>query len=495
MLSVPTGAAPGSGSRTMVQALFVSTVLLSIVSWYTTWQGMALYLNGWFAFLASLGVQSALVLVAWLIGFTRTGRPLLTAVYAITAVVSVAFSYVSLYTWFSARERPALVERRLYDTIHDSAGKTEQLLASAIAEGRKHVVALDEMTAAEKAHGYIARGQDADPYLQRVRAAVAGEVASLGQVYKEGSGAGLRYTAFERHAKVARQVLEQLEAARKSLAEFRAGLKPNEASDEQIRRYRAVYDAVPWTELEEQLHAARVVRPAVPALSEHLDKTASGQEELLLAFTELASAPTGRHVFAFLLAAFIDVIVFLLAYASGPFFAGTPEQRWPAASAALDEADPQVFARDFLRKIHPDAQGEARVPVAALTAGERQYCILLTARKLATLVREEGQDCYLVDSGVHQQLLESLSAGSLPLRGARLAATSQAGGGGPAYRRTGSMGMAEPPSPGGGVPGGGAGAGGLSNTSSQSEMPWMYSRACSPARVSVSPQLRPMTWG
>mgnify|MGYP000259012638 CR=1 FL=1 len=66
-----------SASRPMVQALFVSTVLLSAVSWYTTWQGMALYLSPWFSFLASLGVQSALVLVAWLVGVTGSRRGLL----------------------------------------------------------------------------------------------------------------------------------------------------------------------------------------------------------------------------------------------------------------------------------------------------------------------------------------------------------------------------------------------------------------------------------
>jgi hypothetical protein len=101
-------------TRPMVKALFVTTCLLSIVSWYTTEQGMALYLSVWFAVIASLGVQGALVSVAWLIGLTKSRRALLGVVYAITATVSIAFSYVSLYTWFSARERPAAVERKLY---------------------------------------------------------------------------------------------------------------------------------------------------------------------------------------------------------------------------------------------------------------------------------------------------------------------------------------------------------------------------------------------
>src|SRR5258708_29920125 len=115
-------------TRPMVKVLFVATCLLSIVSWYTTEQGMALYLSVWFAVLASLGVQGALVFVAWLIGLTKSRRALLIAVYAITATVSIAFSYVSLYTWFSARERPAAVERQLYDELNGSVGKMQEVV-------------------------------------------------------------------------------------------------------------------------------------------------------------------------------------------------------------------------------------------------------------------------------------------------------------------------------------------------------------------------------
>src|SRR5215472_15342407 len=130
--------------RPMVKGLFVATCLLSIVSWYTTEQGMALYLSPWFAVLASVGLQVSLVLLAWLIGLGKSRNALAVVVYAITAVVSVSFSYVSLYTWFSARERPAAVERKLYDELNASAGKTQQLVASASAEAEKHVLALEE---------------------------------------------------------------------------------------------------------------------------------------------------------------------------------------------------------------------------------------------------------------------------------------------------------------------------------------------------------------
>src|SRR5678815_3926289 len=131
-------------TRPIVKGLFVTTCLLTIVSWYTTQQGMALYLSVWLAFVASLGVQGALVFVAWLIGLTKSRRALLGVVYAITAIVSIAFSYVSLYTWFSARERPAAVERKLYDELNGSLGKAQELVAAAASEGQKHVLALEE---------------------------------------------------------------------------------------------------------------------------------------------------------------------------------------------------------------------------------------------------------------------------------------------------------------------------------------------------------------
>ena len=408
--------AHASAGRPIVMALFFSTCLLSIVSWYTTYQGMALYLSIWFALLASLGVQSALVLVAWLVGFTKARRGLLVSVYAITAVVSIAFSYVSLYTWFSARERPALVERQLYDTITASAGKTDELLSGAVAEGQKHALALEEMTAAERSHGYISRAEDADPYLARIREAVAREAQTYSASYREGSGEGLRYTAFDRYAKMARQSLGQMQASRRALAEFRAQLKPLDASEQQIRKYHEVYDSIPWSEVEQTLHAARFERPGVPAYSDHVDRTTAGQEDMLVAFQEFATAPTGRHIFAFLLAAFIDVIVFLLAYASGPYFFGAPEQRWCAAGAALDDADDQVFARNLLRKLEPDARGMARADLSALTPGERQLCLLLASKGGATLVEEEGKRFYLLDEGIHAQLAESLVTRRLPLR-------------------------------------------------------------------------------
>jgi hypothetical protein len=408
-----TGGATALG-RPLVASLFVSSALLSIVSWYTTQQGMALYLSPWLAFLASLGVQSALVLVAWLVGISEGRRGLLIAVYVVTAAVSIAFSYVSLHTWFAARERPATIERALYDQLDAAAGRSQELLTAAHGEAQNHVLALEEMTAAEKAHGYISRAQDQDPYLTRIRAAVAREAESYGAAYPEGQGPGLRYTAFDRHTALARQAVTRLQAAERELAAFRAGLKPLDPTEQQLRGFRQVFDAIPWSDVREALHA-EVRVPAVPAYSDFVDRAASGQEDLLIAFSELFAAPTSRHVLAFTLAAFIDLIVFLLAYASGPFFFGAPEAVWVAAAAALDATDEPLFVRGLLGKTTAGPEGLPRVEQESLSLGERQLCLVLGSRGLASPVADGGSR-YLLDAAFHQRLVESLAERGLALQ-------------------------------------------------------------------------------
>jgi hypothetical protein len=159
----------------------------------------------------------------------------------------------------------------------------------------------------------------------------------------------------------------------------------------------------------------------MPVYSDFVDRTVSGQEDLLVAFEELFTAPTSRHIFALMLAAFIDLVVFLLAFATGPYFFGAAEHRWISAGAALDGLDQQVFTRDFLRKLVPGPRGVARVDAALLTPGEQQLCMLLAAKRLAVVMEEDGRQYYMLDQDIHEQLLESLASQQFPLRAASVA--------------------------------------------------------------------------
>ena len=289
-------------------------------------------------------------------------------------------------------------------------------MAAASAEAQKHVLALEEMGAAEKSVGFISRAQDADPYLRAVRDAVATEAQTYSKAYPEGSGAGLRYDAFERYTKLAQQSAERLQAAQKSIAEFRDRLKPLDPTENQLRAFRQLYDSMPWSDVTEALHDAKIEKPQVPAYADFVDRTVSGQEDLLIAFQELFTAPTARHVFSFALAAFIDIIVFLVAFASGPYFFGSSEQGWIAASAALDGLDEQIFVRGFLNKLTPTVRGMARADPENLSGGEQQLCLLLVGKRLAIVQEDDGKRFYLLDKTIHETLLECLASQGLPLR-------------------------------------------------------------------------------
>jgi hypothetical protein len=228
----------------------------------------------------------------------------------------------------------------------------------------------------------------------------------------------LRYTAFERHARIARQTVAHLERSRQAFTELGARLGPLQPTEGQLRAFHEVWDAVPWGEVRGTLHAGPFELPAVPAYSDFLDRTASSQEDLLIAFEELASAPTARHATALALATFIDVVVFLLAWASGPIFFGSPEERWLAAGAALDSKDFQVFVRDLVSRLRPGPRGVACVDAATLSPGEQQLCLVMVTNGLAATVDEGGRSLYLVDPGAHERLVEALADPSLALRAA-----------------------------------------------------------------------------
>src|SRR5262249_26871222 len=148
-----------------------------------------------------------------------------------------------------------------------------------------------------------------------------------------------------------RQAVDRMSEAERNLAAYRAQAKPFDPSDKQLRDFRQIYDSVPWNDVERALHTTQFEKPALPIYIDFFDQPGRGQEDRLIAFKCLFSNPSGRHGFAFLLAAFIDVIVALLAYAAGPVLFGNSEKRWFAAGAALDALDSQVFVRDLLRKL------------------------------------------------------------------------------------------------------------------------------------------------
>ncbi len=109
------------------------------------------------------------------------------------------------------------MQRQLFDKLAATAQQTDETLAAGSGEARKHVIALEEMTEAERRVGYLAKAGDVDPYLAKVREAVAQEAQG-----REGAGEGARYSAFARYRQLAQQTQASIEGARQGLVQWRS---------------------------------------------------------------------------------------------------------------------------------------------------------------------------------------------------------------------------------------------------------------------------------
>jgi len=181
-----------TATRPLVAGLFIASCLLSVVSWYTR-------SRAWH-FTCPPGSR------CWHLSAYRCAGfgGLADRVYANSTHVThrrlrddgggvdCVFPTSACSHGSPRKSGPVAIERRLYDRLNQEASNIQEVLNSAGAEGQKHVLALRELTEAEKTHGHISQAEDADPYLAKVREAVAREAQTYASSYKEGSGEGVR---------------------------------------------------------------------------------------------------------------------------------------------------------------------------------------------------------------------------------------------------------------------------------------------------------------
>ena len=89
-----------------------------------------------------------------------------------------------------------------------------------------------------------------------------------------------RYTAFDRHAKLARQSLEQLQSARNNLALFQSQTKPLDPANNQFRAFHQAFDAV--TRLFHQVSGIRLTESKHALVTGRLQRLAAGESQLLV---------------------------------------------------------------------------------------------------------------------------------------------------------------------------------------------------------------------
>jgi hypothetical protein len=314
--------------ETFWYVLLWASFVAAAVSLMTTGLGLRRYLPFLLAWPLALAVQAGLFGLAWLIAVGRKRlRPLVIAIYLVTMPFSVVFSYVMLQSEFTATIKPQEARRALYDEVRAGTAEVTSTLSAGISASEELALRLGSWLEMEKEAGWTMSTCDdeEDCYLDGVCRRVGRRIDNwerrLGVSYRQGPGQALIYGLLETE-------LGEISRIHDTLTEFRDGWTANEElfaggldNRERLRRYDASLAGFPQEDLEAVLCRA-AAPPPPPAYGTFARDAADGDETPVYAFQDLMAIFEPEHdfgrsdyptIFAFSLAAFIDLFVLLVA--------------------------------------------------------------------------------------------------------------------------------------------------------------------------------------
>jgi hypothetical protein len=314
--------------ETFWYVLLWASFIAAAVSLMTTGIGLRRYLSFLLAWPLALAVQAGLFGLAWLIAVGRRKlRPLVIVIYLVTMPFSVVFSYVMLQSEFTATIKPHEARRALYDELRTNTADITSTLSAGITASEELGLRLGSWLEMEKEAGWTMSTCDdeehcyLDGVCRRVGRKIDNWERSLGLTYRQGPGEALIYGLLETE-------IGAIGRINSTLSEFREGWTANEElfaggldNRERLRRYDASLAGFPQDDLEAVLCRAAALPPP-PAYGSFARDAADGDETPVYAFQDLTLIFEPEHdfgrgdyptVFAFGLAAFIDLFVLLVA--------------------------------------------------------------------------------------------------------------------------------------------------------------------------------------
>jgi hypothetical protein len=314
--------------ETFWYVLLWASFVAAAVSLMTTGMGLRRYLSVVLAWPLALAVQAGLFGLAWLIAVGRRNlRPLVIAIYLVTMPFSVVFSYVMLQSEFTAKIKPQEARRALYDELRTNAAEVSSTLSAGITASEEVALRLGSWLEMEKEAGWTMSTCDdeehcyLDGVCRRVGRKIENWERSQGLQYRQGPGEALIYGLLETE-------IGAVERIQGTLVDYRDEWTANEElfasgldNRERLRRWDAGLGGFPQDDLEAILCRA-AAPPPPPAYGSFARDAADGDETPVYAFQDLTAIFEPDHdlgrsdyptVFAFGLAAFIDLFVLLVA--------------------------------------------------------------------------------------------------------------------------------------------------------------------------------------
>jgi hypothetical protein len=297
--------------------IYFGTFLVSVLSFFTTYLGLTIFLDRWLALIGSLGLQTAMLGIAWNLMRVRKNRLSYVFVFCSVAAFSMFFSYVNFNNRLKGEMRQQEARAAYADTARPVLRDYAAQAKKAVSQGEYQVQRLDALLAMEETKGWatiIDEGSN-DPFLQSVIEGARRTVESWnkhqGAEYQQGSGRGI--------------ILDYLHNWQTQIDERLVRVTEYTADVDSISMLLGSqmpvpeqYDMVNWASVHFPQSEYRMILASEPVLkdapftSKFVERPTNGQEALSLVIADLAH-PDRLTSFSIVFAVVIDLMVLVLA--------------------------------------------------------------------------------------------------------------------------------------------------------------------------------------
>lgn len=341
--------------------IYTGTAMLSVLSFFTSFYGMAIFLDESLALIGSLGLQIAMLGVAWNLIRAREKRFAYVTVFAVAATFSIFFSYANFDSTLKAQTRSANARGDYTVAARPALDAYSSIAKNAALRGGYQLERLNRLVVMEREKGWstVADEGRQDFFVQSVidgaRRTIESWEEQNGIAYPQGAGDGIISDFLESSLYQAQTAVEKIDAYAGGVDSAMLALSTVLPVSQQYSLVNSAWVGFPISEIE-MLGGDVPAVPLPPEMDGFLEQATNRHEAFMLVIDDLFDMDY-LAAFSLALAIAIDLIVVLMALA-GSRLAEDPDYvfnrvRRHTALAITDASlsDPDAFAETLSNNI------------------------------------------------------------------------------------------------------------------------------------------------
>ncbi len=316
-----------NASRATMVMIYMGTLLISVLSFFTTYKGMNIILSWELALLGSLGLQTAMLGIAWSLIKIKDNRSSYIMAFTVAASFSIFFSYASFDTNLKENTRPREMRNAYYETSmpvmadYSRLAKNAGLISQYQVDRLKRIIEMEQ----EKGWATIIDEGSQDKFIQSIiegaRVTVDSWRRSTGTDYRQGKGKGIITNYLESRQDQARNNYIKIREYSDYVDSLALKLNADMMVERQHELVNKAYVSFPVSVVNMIKYDSETINlPAPPMPTEFAEAPANTQQALMMVIGDLYEMDK-LTLLALLLAIAIDFIVIAIAFAGSHIMA------------------------------------------------------------------------------------------------------------------------------------------------------------------------------